>query len=222
MDAQTSPVLKPKTGNHDPFYHDTPQSSVFSFLDACRAKDYLRAQRCLGLRGLDDDKPTSDGPKLTQRVQQVLDRDPRFDAASPSASVDGSAGDCVARDRDLADTDLADTFNVDGKPRRLLERITLRSGLQVWLFAPESFGLIPKLAAISSSSPIALPPQSVSWKVMDTSLWRVIAMIVLALLLAAASRWISRLAAFIADILVKRTRSKINNNTTGAMNEAAR
>jgi len=52
----------------------------------------------------------------------------------------------------------------------------------------------------------------VSWKLMDTSLWRWIAMVLLALMLAAFSRWISRLALYIADLLVKRTRLKINNN----------
>jgi MscS family membrane protein len=75
-------------------------------------------------------------------------------------------------------------------------------------------GLIPKLAATPSSSPIEeyLPPQLVKWKVMDTSLWRLIAVIVLALLLAAASRWISRLAVYVADMLVQRTRLNVNRN----------
>lgn len=210
IEAQTPASPKPASGNHDPLNRDTPQSSVFSFLEACRAKDYARARRYLDLRGLNDDRRTSDGPKLAQQLQQVLDRDPRFDVASLSASADGETDDRLPRDRDLLDT-----ISVDGKPQQLLlERTTLRSGLQVWLFAPDSIRLIPKLAAVSSSSPIEkfLPPQLVSWKVMDTSLWRFIAMIVLAILLAAVSRWISRLAVYIADLLVKRTRLKIDNN----------
>ena len=145
------------------------------------------------MRSLDDDKRASDGPKLAQQLQQVLDRDPRFDVASLSTRPEGEDAATASR----ADRELVDTFNVDGKPQQLLlERATLRSGLQVWLFAPESIGLIPKLAAISSSSPIEkyLPPQLVNWKLMDTSLWRWIAMVLLALVLAAVSRWISRLA----------------------------
>jgi MscS family membrane protein len=200
MEAQT---------NHDPLNRDTPQSSVFSFLEACRSKDYARAWRYLDLRSLADDKRASEGPKLAQQLQQVLDRDPRFDVASLSTSADGEPDDRLPGNRDLVDT-----FNVGGKPQQLLlERTTLRSGLQVWLFAPDSIGLIPKLATTSSSSPIEqfLPPQLVNWKVMDTPLWRFIAMIALALLLAAASRWISRLAVYLADTLVKRTRLKIND-----------
>jgi MscS family membrane protein len=209
-EAQTPPVPKPAAANHDPLNRDTPQSSVFSFLEACRAKDYARAWRYLDLRRLGDDERASDGPRLAQQLQQVLDHDPRFDVAALSSSADGEADDRLARDRDLVDT-----FNVDGKPRQfLLERTTLRSGLQVWLFAPDSIGLIPKLAAISNSSPIEkfLPSQLVSWKVMDTSLWRLVATILLALILAAASRWISRLAVYIADIVVRRARLKINSD----------
>jgi MscS family membrane protein len=209
-EAQTPPAPKPAAENHDPLNRDTPQSSVFSFLEACRAKDYTRAWRYLDLRSMNDGRRTSDGPKLAQQLQQVLDSDPRFDVAALSTNADGETGDRLPRDRDIVDT-----FNVDGKPRQLLlERIALRSGLQVWLFAPDSIAMIPKLAAISSSSAVEkfLPPLLVTWKVMDTSLWRFIAMIVLAMLLAAASRWISRLAVYIADILVKRTRLKINGN----------
>ena len=209
MEAQTPAAPKPAPANHDPLNRDTPQSSVFSFLEACRAKDYNRAWRYLDLRGVDDGKRAADGPRLAQQLQQVLDRDPGFDVAALSNSPDGETGDGLARDREMVDT-----FNLDKKAQHLLlERTTLLSGLQVWLFAPESIGLIPELSAISSRSPIEkyLPPQLVSWELMDTSLWRWIAMAVLALVLAALSRWISRLALFIADFLVKRTRLSVNS-----------
>jgi MscS family membrane protein len=210
MEAQTPPAPKPAPGNHDPLNRDTPQSSVFSFLEACRAKDYGRALRYLDLRSFNDDKRASNGPQLAQQLEQVLDRDPRFDVASLSTRPDGDDAGGLAPDRELVDT-----FNVDGRPQQLLlERSKLRSGLQVWLFASESIGLIPKLAALSSSSPIEkyLPPVLVDWKLMETSLWRWMAMVLLALVLAAFSRWISRVAIFIAGLLVKRTRLGADNN----------
>jgi MscS family membrane protein len=209
MEAQTPPAAKPAPGNHDPLNRDTPQSSVFSFLEACRAKDYQRAWRYLDLRSFNDARRASNGPQLAQQLEQVLDRDPRFDVASLSTSPDGEGAGGLAPDRELVDT-----YNVDGRPQQLLlERAKLRSGLQVWLFAPESIGLIPKLAAISSSSPIEkyLPPELVNWKLMETSLWRWMAMVLLALVLAALSRWISRVAIFIAELLVKRTRLAADN-----------
>jgi MscS family membrane protein len=194
---------------HDPLNRDTPQSSAFSFLEACRARDYARAQRYLDLRKLDDGLRASDGPKLAQQLGQVLDRDPRFDVASLSTMADGGIGDGLARNQEVVDT-----FDVDGKPEQLLLKHTaLRSGLQVWLFAPESVSLIPKLAVVSSSSPIEkyLPPLLVGWTLMDTPLYRWIAMALLIVLLAALSRWISRLALWLADLLVKRTRLRIDS-----------
>lgn len=209
MEAQTPVAPKPAAANRDPLNRDTPQSSVFSFLEACRAKDYERAWRYLDLRSLDNGKRASDGPQLARQLEQVLDRDPRFDVASLSTKPDGEGAGGLAPDRELVDT-----FNVEGSRQQLLlERAKLRSGLQVWLFAPESIGLIPKLAAISSSSPIEkyLPPELVNWKLMETSLWRWMAMVLLALVLAALSRWISRIAIVIAELLVKRTRLGADN-----------
>jgi MscS family membrane protein len=202
--AQTT-SLTPKAPqkNQDPLNRDTPQSSVYSFLNACHSKDYARAWRYLDLRGLAEDKRPENGPQLARQLEQVLDRDPRFDVASLSRDPDGDVNDSLARDRELVDT-----FNVGGKSQQLLlERITLRSGLQVWLFARESIDLIPKLAAISEGSPVDkyLPPQLVNWKLVDTSLWRWIAMALVAVILAAFSRWTSRLVLFLADLLVKRT-----------------
>jgi MscS family membrane protein len=209
-DAQTTPAPKPAQNQQDPLNRDTPESSVFSFLEACHAKNFAQAWRYLDLRGLPENKRTQDGPQLAQQLEQVLDRDPRFDVASLSREPGGDDKDGLADDRELVDT-----FTVDGKQQQLLlERATLHSGLRVWLFAPESMGLIPKLAAISSSSPIDkyLPPQLVNYKPMDTSLWRWIAMVLLAVVLAALSRWISRLALFIGAVLVKWTRVHLDDN----------
>jgi len=218
IDAQTTPAPKPAQNQpaqnqQDPLNRDTPESSVFSFLEACHARNYAQAWRYLDLRGLPEDKRTQDGPQLAQQLEQVLDRDPRFDVASLSRERDGDASDGLASDRELVDT-----FMVDGKQQQLLlERATLQSGLRVWLFAPESVGLIPKLAAIFSSSPIDkyLPPQLVNYKPMDTSLWRWIAMVLLAVVLAALSRWISRLALFVAEVLVKCTRVHLDRKVLG-------
>ncbi len=214
VDAQTLPApnsssaQKPPAQGQDPLNRDSPQSSVYSFLEACRAKDYTRAWRYLDLRGLPADRRAQEGTQLAKQLEEVLDRDPRFDVASLSRNPEGDLNDELAANRELVDT-----FSIDGKSQQLLlERTTLRSGLQVWLFTPESIGLIPKLAAMSGSSPIDryLPPQLVNWQLMDTALWRWIAMVLLAVLLAAFSRWIARLVLLIADLLVKRTRWNVD------------
>jgi MscS family membrane protein len=214
VNAQTTPAPKPAQNQQDPLNRDTPESSVFSFLEACHARNYAQAWRYLDLRGLPEDKRTQDGPQLAQQLEQVLDRDPRFDVASLSREPGGDVSDGLASNREIVDT-----FAVDGKQQQLLlERVTLQSGLRVWLFAPESIGLIPKLAALSSSSPIDkyLPPELVNYKPMDTSLWRWIAMVLLAGVLAALSPWISRLALFIGEVLVKWTRIHMDRKVLGS------
>lgn len=208
--AQLPSTSKPTTQKtpQDPLNRGTPQSSVYNFLEACRAKDYDRAWRYLDLRALPESRRAAEGPQLARQLEQVLDRDPRFDVAALSDQPEGDLRDNLKPDRELVDT-----FTVDGKSRQLeLERTTLHSGVQVWLFAPESAQLIPTLAAMSSSSPIDkyLPPELVNWTLVDTPLWRCIAMLLLAILLAAFSRWISRLALFIADVVVKRTRWSVD------------
>ena len=50
-----------------------------------------------------------------------------------------------------------------------------------------------------------LPQELVNWLLMETSLWRWIAMVLVALLLAAFSPWISRVAIAVANLFVKRT-----------------
>jgi MscS family membrane protein len=149
-----------------------------------------------------EEKRLQDGPQLARRLEQILDRDSRLDVGSLSRERDGDLTDGLPRDRELIDS-----FNVNGQTVQLrLEHQTLRSGIQVWLVASESIDWIPKLAATTSDSPIEkhLPPQFVDWKLMDTSLWRWLAMALLAVILIAFSRWISRLAIFIADALLKR------------------
>src|SRR5579863_568357 len=187
---------------HDPLNRDTPQSSVFSFLEACRAKDYARALRYMDLEALPQAQRLKDGSQLAQQLSQVLDRDARFDIGALSPERDGDEKDSLPPDRELLDT-----FVVDGRPEQLeLEHKTLHSGAKVWLFAPESLQMIPKLVLLTSSSPIEkhLPPPLVNWTLLGTALWRWIVLLLLALILAGASRWLSRLVVFLADRVLAR------------------
>lgn len=209
IDAQTPAPAKPAASkNQDPLNRDSPQSSVYSFLEACRAKDYSRAWRYIDLRSVPEDRRAEEGTELAKQLEQVLDRDPQFDVGALSRDPEGELNDGLARNEEVVDT-----FNVDGRPQQLrLERTPLRSGLQVWLFAPNSIQLIPKLAANESASPVEkyLPPPLVNWKLVDTPLWRWIAMAVVAILLAIFSRWISLLAVVILDAIARRTKLQVD------------
>src|SRR6201999_2516513 len=89
--------------NHDPLNRDTPQSTVVSFLEACHAKDYSRAWRYLDLRALPDDRRLEQGPELARQLQEVLDRDARFDVGSLSHDPEGDLTDGLPGDRELID-----------------------------------------------------------------------------------------------------------------------
>ena len=186
----------------DPWKRDSPQSSVFSFLEAAHAKNYTRARRYLDLRNVSRNERASRGADLVGQLAQVLDRDVDFDIGSLSRSPGGDEQDNLS-----PDLEIVDTFTVDGKSEPLeLERVTLRSGARVWLFSQKSLALIPKLAVLSSSSPIEqhLPPVLVNWTLVQTPLWRWIAMLLLLIFLTAVSRWLSRLAVYLADQVLAR------------------
>ena len=185
------------SGPHDPLNRDTPQSSVVNFLEAAHAKDYNRALRYIDFRKLPENERLSKGTDLAKQLATVLDRDPRFDIGAMSHEPGGDDKDDLPPGQELVDT-----FTVDGQPRQLLlDRVTLRSGVQVWLFSASSIQWIPKLVVATSDSAIAkhLPPVLVTWTLLDTPVWRWIALLMLVLVLTVLSRWLSRFAVFLTD-----------------------
>jgi MscS family membrane protein len=201
LQAQT-PANPAPAKSLDPLNRDSPQSSVYSFLEACRSQNYARAWRYLDLRALPKEERLKDGAPLAQRLAQVLDRDTQFDVASLSRNPEGDRNDGLPPERERVDS-----FTIGGKTFDLqLERVTLRSGVEVWLFSSDSVALIPQLAQVSSDSPIekVLPQPLVNWKLMDTPLWRWLALILLAIALASLSKLLSRLALRLAEPLLHR------------------
>jgi MscS family membrane protein len=178
----------------DPLKRDTPQSAAAAFLEACNAHDYSRAWKYLDLRKLPPDRRFKDGPGLAQQLATVLEHDGRFDAGALSPNAEGS-------------NETVDSFNLNGRSLELqLERITLHSGTKVWLFSADSVALIPQLAKLASDTPLErhLPDPLVNWKLMDTPVWRWIALALLAAGLTALSRLVSRPALAILEQARKR------------------
>src|SRR5260370_28381423 len=121
--AQTS---VPET--KDPLGRNTPQGSVFQFLEACHARDYLKALYYLDLRRMPASERTKEGPELARQLEDLLDDTP-FDIATLSRDPEGDMSDGLS-----ADLERLDTFHVDGETLALqLERVELQPGLYVWL-----------------------------------------------------------------------------------------
>jgi MscS family membrane protein len=184
----------------DPLNRDSPQSTVVSFLEACHGNNYSLAWRYIDLRSMPQDKRLADGTQLARELQTILDRDTQFDVANLSHDPAGDRSDNLPENRDRVDT-----FHVNGKTLELdLERVTLHSGVPVWLFSSDSVARIPVIAQTTNNSVIErnLPLPLVNLQLIGTPLWRWIGLLLLAFALAAISKLLSRFALWLTRELV--------------------
>lgn len=208
--AQILPAPKPapSSGSKDPLERDSPQSSVVAFLEAAHAKDYPKAMRYLDLRNMPESERLSGGAELARQLEIILDRDTRFDVGNLSRNPEGDQSDNLAPDRDRVDT-----FKVNGQTLELdLQRVNLHSGIAAWLFSSDSIQHIPLIAQMTDNSVIErhLPLPLVNWQFIDTPLWRWIGLALLAIALAAFSKWLSRLVLWLTRLVVSRIAPKWN------------
>ena len=170
----------------DPRNRESPQSSVLGFLDANRVHDYARAAKYLDLGKLSAAQRWKAGPELARKLGEILNRDAGFDVAELSRDPEGGHTDGLPADRERVDS-----FTVDGRSVDLeMQRVTLRNKLSIWLFSSDSVERIPKLAQMTSDSPVEtyLPAPLVAWSFLDTPLWRWIALALLVIVAAVLSR----------------------------------
>src|ERR1700724_461022 len=100
--AQT-PVPEAK----DQLGRNTPQDSVFHFLEACHARDYSKALRYLDLRKMPPEARAKEAPDLARQLEDVLDDAP-FDITMLSRDPEGDQSDGLSAARERLDT-----FQVD-------------------------------------------------------------------------------------------------------------
>ncbi len=159
---------------NDPLGRTTPQDAIVQFLEACHARQYGKAWHYLDLRQMSPADRERQGPELARQLEDLLDDTP-FDIATLSRSPLGDLDDGLApgRERLLS-------FQVDGRPLQLeLERVELKPGLKVWLVSADSIPLIPKAHQLLGETPFEkkLPQVLVMHEVLDTRLWRWIALL---------------------------------------------
>ena len=178
LSAQTAPPSEIK----DPLGRDTPQGAVFQFLEACHSRDYSKSTYFLDLRRLPAAQRAHDGPELARQLEDLLD-DTSFDIATLSRDSAGDQSDGLPPEFER----LA-TFHVDGQTLDLqLERVQLKAGLLVWLVSAPSVAMIPAAHKVVAETPFErkLPQQLVLFEILDTPVWRWIA-----LALVAAGLWL--------------------------------
>jgi MscS family membrane protein len=169
----------------DPLGRTTPQATVLQFLQACHARDYTKATHYLDLRRTPAADRAKQGPVLAAQLEDLLDDTP-FDITMLSRDPEGDRTDgrTVTRQRLY-------TFQLDDKTLELqLERVELRPGYPVWLVASDSLPLIPKAHQLIRESGFEskLPQPLVTFEILDTPVWRWIALILAALVLLVLTR----------------------------------
>src|SRR5579872_239939 len=72
----------------DPLGRNTPQDTVFQFLEACHARNYSKALYYLDLRRLPPSDRAKNGEELAKQLEDLLD-DTTFDIATLSRNPEG-------------------------------------------------------------------------------------------------------------------------------------
>ena len=178
--AQT-PAPEPK----DPLGRTTPHEAIFQFLEACHARDYPKAAHYLDLSRMPPAERAKQGPLLAAQLEDLLDDTP-FDITMLSRDPEGDTADNLSAAREHLDT-----FKVDGQTLELqLERVELKPGYHVWLVAADSLPLIPTAHQLVEETPFEkkLPQPLVTFEILDTPVWRWIALILMAFVLSMLTR----------------------------------
>jgi MscS family membrane protein len=187
----------------DPLGRTSPQDAIMQFLEACHARQYAKAAHYLDLRQLPKADRDKGGSDLARQLEDLLDDTP-FDVATLSRSAEGDTGRGLPATRQPLLT-----MEVGGQTLQLqLERAEVSRGLKVWLVSADSVALIPKAHQILNETSIEkkLPQVLVMHEVLNTPLWRWIALLASGLLIWTASRFIARaLAALIGRIAILKT-----------------
>ncbi len=163
----------------------TPQETVFQFLETCHARDYTKAAHYLDLRRMPAAERAKRGPELAAQLEDLLDDTP-FDISMLSRDPEGDTSDGLSTTREHLDT-----FRVNGQTLELqLERVELRPGYYVWLVASDSLPLIPEAHQLVEETAFEkkLPQGLVTFELLDTPVWRWIALIIMALVISVLTR----------------------------------
>lgn len=188
----------------------SPRSAILGFLEACHSENYDKAMHYLDLRALPQAERATQGAQLAQQLGQILDRDAQFEVGSLSNDPQGNRFDGEAPDKEVLERFQTNEQNLV----LYLQRVTLKSGAEVWVVSGDSLRLIPELAALIGESPIEkrLPAPFVTIRLLGTSLWVWIALVLLALILAFLSRLLSQLVLLLLRPVLRRYAKTVHSH----------
>ncbi len=208
-----SPVMVDRLGR------TTPRDSIHRFLEACHRNKYNVAAEYLNLNKISPQRRTSEGPELARQLSLLLDRNASFEVSQLSDQPEGNTADNSAFLDDLA------TFDLEGEPVTLqMERVTEVGTGPVWLVSADSVPRIPELSSLIEQTGLEkrLPAPLVNTKWIGTPLWIWIALFLIALVLSAVSRLLSRLFIAIVKPVTARYAKAFHTHRLEALTEPLR
>src|ERR1700733_11612681 len=197
----------PATPSTDPLGRENPRSTVTGFLEACRNLDYQKASQYLDLQQLSATDRGKKGPQLARQLEAILNSDSHFSVLSLSRNSEGDLSDEAEPDREHILTIPQGGHNLTLD----LARVTL-NGVHVWLFSNDTVAAIPRIhiSTVPSTIERYLPVFLVSDQFLETSLWKWIVLIVLALLMISLSRLLDWLVALVMKLPARRLKDYAN------------
>ena len=174
----------------DPLGRQTPQSAMIRFLEACHARDYTRATKYLDLRNIIGADRVRTGEAVARDLEDLLDDY----AVRYCVAEQGSGGRRVGR--------AARRFRAPGHvPCGRAEAGTCSWSarncgreLNAWLVSAQSVTLIPTAHHLVAETPFEkkLPQALVTFEVLDTPVWRWMALVPMGVALWFAAGFVSR------------------------------
>jgi MscS family membrane protein len=184
-------ILQPPTGTKpgdattpDPLHRDTPNGTLFGFLQAVQAGDYPTAAQYLQLSPARRD---TQGEKLATELKAVLDRAFVGSLRTISTNPLGTIQAGVPSDHERIGTFSVDDVEADV----ILVRVNDPNAGKIWLFSSETLSRVPELYELVQAHQVEthVPQPLVKTQFLGMSVWLWLALLV-AIPVAAAAAWI--------------------------------
>jgi len=171
----------------DPLHRQNPRSSVTAFLEACHQGDYSKAAQYLDMTRIAPRFRAQQAPQLAKDLEALLNSATGFDVLQLSQNPEGNLADDP-------DPNIEHVTNITSNGQQFtleLEREQPPGAAVIWIFSAKTVSEIPQLTPVPSTESkieARLPRFLVSTLLLDTPLWKWIALVLLALLLFAILR----------------------------------
>jgi MscS family membrane protein len=181
-----APTSSQEQASDDPLGRGTPRGTVLGFVKAVNRNDYDEAAKFLDTR-----QHGELASELAQQLKEVLDQDTSIDLARLSRKPQGSQADPLHPNRE--EIGIATTST--GQFQIFLDRVTHNSEPPIWLFSSQTLAQVPE-AYENLNGPSQFEQKLPAWlrfRLLASSIWRWLILIVAIAAILLLGTWINRL-----------------------------